>query len=87
MTTSIARTDIASSARLWLIAKPIKQTAELGPVSLLAVGGTVGLDGMEIAHVVFENVEVHYNGGPLILRTRRLLTVDSLSIMWTTVVP
>jgi len=66
-TTSIARVDIAVAARIDVISKPLPQNAKKGPASLLGVGGAVDLSGMYLRHVVLYNVEIHYNGGPLML--------------------
>jgi hypothetical protein len=40
---------------------------EGGPPALVVRGGAVNLDGKDIRHVIFENVEIHYTGKPLIL--------------------
>jgi hypothetical protein len=66
-TTSKARTSVNLSARLEPIGKPQKQDGPDGPVSFLGVGGAIILDGVYGRHVVFKDVEIHYNGGPLIL--------------------
>ena len=66
-TTSFARTNIAVSARMDEIGSPEPQTAEKGPASLLAVGGAFILGGMYLRHVVLYDVEIHYDGGSLIL--------------------
>jgi hypothetical protein len=66
-TTSLARADMAFSARLDPIGHPLPQTAKKGAASILGVGGAFDLSGLYLRHVVLYDVEVHYNGGPLIL--------------------
>jgi len=40
----------------------------VGPVFLILVGGATEIDGMSIRNTIFEGVEVHYSGGPIILQ-------------------
>jgi hypothetical protein len=35
--------------------------------ALLAIGGAVNLDGKDIRHVIFQDVEIHYTGKRLIM--------------------
>jgi hypothetical protein len=68
ITSSLSRVNIAVSAHIDQIGNPLPQTAEKGAASLLAVGGALGLSGMSFQHVVLYNVEIHYDGGPVILQ-------------------
>jgi hypothetical protein len=54
---------IGQAARLQELDKPTNPRVEYGPTQLLAVGGAIQLDQMEIAHVIFVGVEIHYSGG------------------------
>jgi hypothetical protein len=49
------------------IDKPVPNEAEFGWRSFLIAGGAIKLDGMRYAHVVMTDVEIYYNGGPVIL--------------------
>jgi len=53
--------------RAELIDKPVPNEAELGRASFLVAGGAIELDGMRYVHVLMTDVEIHYNGGPVIL--------------------
>jgi hypothetical protein len=55
----------AQVARLQPIGQNTNPTISSGPSHLLAAGGAILLNGMDIAHVIFVGVEVHYDGGPL----------------------
>ena len=60
-------TSIQKAARLQHIGEPTNPTVNIGTTNLLARGGAISLDTMDIAHVAFVGVEVHYSGGPVIL--------------------
>jgi hypothetical protein len=64
-TTSKARVKISQSARLEPITGPAKQDGPDGPLSILGVGGAIGLDGVYARHVVFQGTEIYYKGGAL----------------------
>jgi hypothetical protein len=57
-----------NAARLQRIGKPTNPNVTMGPEELIAMGGATRIDGMDIAHVIFDGVEVHYDGGPLRLQ-------------------
>jgi hypothetical protein len=54
--------------RAELIDKPLANKAPLGRHSFLLVGGAVKLDGMRYVQAIMDGVEVHYSGGPVILK-------------------
>lgn len=53
---------IGDAARFQEIGKPTNEGVGLGPSHLILSDGAASLDGMDIAHVVFVGVEVHYSG-------------------------
>jgi hypothetical protein len=55
-------TPITSAARFQRIGHPTNPKVAIGPVHLIARGGALSLDEMDIAHVIFDGVEVHYSG-------------------------
>jgi hypothetical protein len=52
----------------WMPLGAVFPTTEFQPKWVFATGGAVSLDLQDIRQVVFDNVEVHYSGGPLILQ-------------------
>jgi len=56
---------ITDAARLQHIGKPTNPSVKLGPSNLIMMGGAGNLDKMEIAHVIFVGVELHYTGADL----------------------
>jgi hypothetical protein len=59
---------LAQAARFDSIGTANNPDVRLAPERLFASGGATSLDGMDIAHVVFFGVEVHYGGAQAILR-------------------
>jgi hypothetical protein len=57
-----------SAARYELIGQNINKNLTKGPQKLIFTGGAANIDGEDIEHVVFQNVEIHYSGKPLILQ-------------------
>jgi hypothetical protein len=57
----------ANAARLNLIGKDENANLPVGAAILIADGGRMTIDGMDIKNVVFRNVEIIYNGGQIIL--------------------
>ena len=55
------------AARMEKIGHAEPQPSMIGHQIFLLSGGTAVLDGMYMRHVVFEDVEVHYNGTPTVL--------------------
>jgi hypothetical protein len=58
-------TPIAGAARLQHIGKPTNPNVKLGPTNLIMSGGAVSFDNMDIAHVIFAGIEIHYTGADL----------------------
>jgi hypothetical protein len=50
-----------------LIGRPTNPDLKTGDRLLLAEGGTISLDRMQIRHVVFEGVQIHYSGEAFVL--------------------
>ena len=49
------------------ICEPLNLGNKTGNRSILFLGGAIRIDGLLIRHVVFRNVEIHYDGVPVIL--------------------
>jgi hypothetical protein len=58
---------LEESARLERIGVPLNMTVANAPACLFLTGGATKLDGMNVRHVTFEGVEIHYDGGATIL--------------------
>ncbi len=56
------------AARFDHIGTNLNKNMHFAPALLLATGGATRLDGMDIENVIFEDVEIHYAGAPLILK-------------------
>jgi hypothetical protein len=56
---------IAAAARFEKLGVPTNPDVKVGTEHLVASGGATSLDDMDIAHVVFFGVEVHYSGKPI----------------------
>ena len=56
-----------------LIGRPLPQDSVYGPISLLLTGNTAQLDGLYMRHVIFDHVEIHYSGSPVILEDVRFV--------------
>jgi hypothetical protein len=55
----------AVAAQLSFIGHDPNKNLDRGNAILVAQGGTIILDGMQIKNVIFQNVEIHYAGGPI----------------------
>jgi hypothetical protein len=65
---SIHWVPASNAARLETMeAADINETYPRGPDTILIKGGGVRLDGLRVKNVVFENVDIYYRGGPLMI--------------------
>lgn len=55
------------AARAELLSHPFPQPTKNGIGSFMALGGAMSLDNMHLRHVVLQDVEIHYSGGPAFL--------------------
>jgi hypothetical protein len=55
-------------ARMESIGQPIVEPSSVGPAILLVKGLSANLDGFYLQNVVFQNMQLTYHGGPLILK-------------------
>jgi hypothetical protein len=62
-----AMMDSPEAAIVDSISSPAVRASDTGYESVLLSGGTMLLDGAHLRHVVLKDVEVHYNGGQVIL--------------------
>jgi hypothetical protein len=67
VTTSIKRVPIDVAAQSHVIGQPLRQIAHEGPEAILGVGGEIRLDNMYVRNLVYEEMTIHYSGGPVIL--------------------
>ena len=57
----------ADAAQYDIIGRNQNAGLELGNAFLIATGGAQILDGMQFKNVIFQGVEIYYNGGPVLL--------------------
>jgi hypothetical protein len=55
------------AARFETIGKNLNQQLQYGSAQLILTGGALSLDDRYVRHIVFQGVEIHYSGRPLIL--------------------
>jgi hypothetical protein len=53
---------MSSAARPEKLGSPTNPDTRVGPAYLRAHGGAFNVDCMDIAHVIFNGVEIHYSG-------------------------
>ena len=66
-TEHLGKAPIANAAKLEHIDKPNNAGYEFGDQWVLVANGSVSIDGMRMKNVILANVEVYYDGGPLVL--------------------
>ena len=55
------------SARAEYLGEHLNETVHLAPAFLVATGGAISLDSMNLRHVIFVGTKIHYSGKPTIL--------------------